>query len=81
MPDIYDKTICATELAIRNQILEKIDSGWSPCASFEIPEKVGGQPREDIESLYTDSPEGETSVTSTASFLKKEIDISKLDED
>ena len=41
MPEIYDRTVCVTELEIRNQILEKIDLGWLPCASFEIPKPVG----------------------------------------
>ena len=81
MPELYDKTVCVTELAIRNQILDKIDQGWLPCASFEIPKQVGNQKECELESLNSESSAGETSVTPTASFLKKEVDISQLDED
>ena len=80
IPDLYERTVCVTELAIRNQILEKIDQGWTPCASFEIPKPIEKKATSDLDSLVTESPAGETSVASTASYLSEEVDISKLEE-
>ena len=79
MPEFYDRTVCVTELAIRNQILEKIDKGWLPCASFEIPNTTDNITARKLDSIVIDSPEGETSVTSTAPFLRSEVDIADLD--
>ena len=36
MPDRYDKAVCATELRLRNEILEKIRPGWRPRNEFEL---------------------------------------------
>ena len=80
MPGIYDRMVCVAEHAIRNQILEKIDLGRLPCSSFEIPNPIENKADADLDSLRSESPAGETSVTSTASFLREEVDISKLEE-
>ena len=41
MPELYDRAVCATELALRNDILRSItEDGWRPAPSFEIPGNV-----------------------------------------
>ena len=40
MSDNYDRTLCATELKIRDNILKEIKSGRVPCNAFEVP--MGG---------------------------------------
>ena len=36
-PDRYDRAECATELHLRDKIIEKIQSGWRPAGAFELP--------------------------------------------
>ena len=74
MPDRYDRATCATELRLRNEILTKVATGWRPTESFEVP-NTGNEPTGDTQ---VDSGTDTTSVTSTASFLKQEIDISDI---
>ena len=38
MPDLYDRSACATELRLRGEILERIRKGvWKPTNAFETP--------------------------------------------
>ena len=79
MPNLYDRAVCATELNLRNQILQKLHSGWTPTHAFEIPNE--GTATQETKKVLAESSADTTSVTSTASFAKKEVDISKLEED
>ena len=37
MPNRYDRSACATELRLRDNILDNIRRGWSPAIQYEIP--------------------------------------------
>ena len=70
MPERYDKAECATELRLREGILEKIRTGWRPSGAFELPTEVkaGATPS---------SSESETSSTSIHD--PREENIAELD--
>ena len=38
MPDLYDRSTCATELRIRNEVIAKIRDGWGPVGKFQLPD-------------------------------------------
>ena len=82
MPDRYDRAICATELRLRNEILNKVATGWRPTEAYEVPNSqwgIQGDSQADTQvDTQVKSDSDSTSVTSTASFLKEEIDISNL---
>ena len=79
MPDKYDRAICATELRLRNEILEKVRTeSWRPTDSFEIPVRNTKIEKAGIVSDDESPSMSSTSETSTASHLKEEIDISDL---
>ena len=40
MPGRYDRSVCATELLLRNTIIQKVVEGWTLAPSFRIPETV-----------------------------------------
>ena len=40
MPNVYDRAFCVTELRLRNNILQKIQNGWVPTQSFEVPMEI-----------------------------------------
>ena len=63
MPDLYDRAVCATELRLRDEILNKIREGWSPSLPFETPgkEKAGS---EDAETSSASSTSETSSVIS-----------------
>ena len=45
MPNVYDRAVCAAELRLRGDILNRIDSGWRPAPAFEVPSQgVGATP-------------------------------------
>ena len=37
MPDLYDRATCATELRLRDEILQRIREGWAPAGPYEVP--------------------------------------------
>ena len=46
MPDRYDRAYCATELRLRNSVLQRVADGWCPAHAFEVPndpEEKGGR--------------------------------------
>ena len=47
MCNTYDRAVCATELRLRGNILNKIDGGWRPSPAFEVPNssQEGAPPR------------------------------------
>ena len=76
MPDRYDRAICAAELRLMSEILAKIAAGWRPTAAFEVPNTQQDTPGDTQVGPESDS----ASVTSTASFLKEEVNIADLDD-
>ena len=72
MPDRYDRSVCATELATRSGILTEMSQGWRPAREFEIPDAPGIKLGSDSDSV--------ASETSDGTLSSKEVDISKLDE-
>ena len=70
--------MCATELNLRNQILDKIHSGWKPAQAFEIPSQDGKEEDKEVVPLAESSADS-TSYTSVASFVRNDISI--LEED
>ena len=38
IPERYDRAVCATELLLRNAIIQKFVSGWDLTPSFHLPE-------------------------------------------
>ena len=52
MPERYDRIVCATELFLRNTIIQKVADGWAIVQSFHIPEsppnerRIGKTPEE-----------------------------------
>ena len=40
MPERYDRSVCATELLLRNTIIQKVVGGWAIAPSFHLPETV-----------------------------------------
>ena len=40
MPERYDRAVCATELLLRNTIIQRFVSGWGLTPSFHLPETV-----------------------------------------
>ena len=73
MPEKYDRTFCVSELKIRDDILQELNKGWTPEDNFEIPTKK----KEERDELET-SPAGDTSVVTTPSDMRSEVDISKI---
>ena len=80
MPNLYDRAACATEIKLRNKVLEHINAGWVPAQAFEIPNPPG--PTQASTARIADSSADTTSVSPTSSSGRsKKQDISKLDED
>ena len=67
MPDTYDRAVCAVELRLRNSILNRVDDGWQPADSFEVPDD-GARKGEELQSSSSDS----TPQSPTASFIARE---------
>ena len=40
MPDRYDRAECATELRLRSEIIEKLNSGRRPTKAYEVPPTI-----------------------------------------
>ena len=40
MPERYDRSVCASELLLRNTIVNKIVNGWTVAPSFHLPQTV-----------------------------------------
>ena len=82
MCNVYDRAVCATELTLRDNILNKIDGGWRPAPAFEIPnsQTEGGAPVTQEECV--ESSEESTSETSTAEDVKNQRinDITQLND-
>ena len=38
MPERYDRSVCASELLLRNTIVNKIVNGWTVAPSFHLPQ-------------------------------------------
>ena len=74
MPDRYDRGVCVTELRLRDEILGQVNDGWKPQKAFEVPRP----PKKNTKTQPIDSETDTTSVTSTASQFKEEIDIADL---
>ena len=74
MPDRYDRGICVTELRLRDEILGQVKDGWRPQKAFEIPTS-----KDKIQNEAKESESDSTSVTSTASQFKTEVNIADLD--
>ena len=81
MRNTYDRAVCATELRLRDSILNKIDGGWRPAPAFEIPNP---QERADAQDTHSraESSADSTSYTSTAEDIKEERinDIAQLND-
>ena len=45
MPDRYDRSVCASELLLRNTIIRQMAAGWDMAASFHLPSTVAGHVR------------------------------------
>ena len=43
MPEVYDRATRATELRLRDEILEKVRKGWEPAGPFELSQKPKGK--------------------------------------
>ena len=67
MPDRYDRAVCATELLLRNTIIQKVVSGWELAASFHLPLTVPGGIRigKDVDDTLDPAPTGDPSDPST----------------
>ena len=79
MPDHYDRATCATELRLRRENSEKArEQNWKQIGSYEIPPQKPKTAREGDGSEDESSSVSSTSVTSTASFLKKGENIADL---
>ena len=50
MPDMYGRSACAAELALRDSVIQSIREGWRPVSSFEIPTAPGAPEKEACES-------------------------------
>ena len=59
-------------LGVRSDIMKQIDGGWKPCDEYEVPSK--GKKTD----VPAESSCSETSIVSTPSHLRAEVDISKL---
>ena len=63
MPDLYDRATCATELRLRDDILERIRTAWQPVGPFEVPNinAGAGQGAEspDVSSTSAETAEAE----------------------
>ena len=79
MINLYDRAVCAAELNLSNQILNKIHAVRTPTHAFEVPNEgtAAQETKKPLEEYSVDS----ASVASTSSPAKKEIDISKLEDD
>ena len=66
MPDRYDRAECATELRLRSEIIEKLNSGWRPTKAYEVPPTTLADERlcKNENKTDTESDTDETSVTS-----------------
>ena len=72
MPDRYGRALCATELRLRGDVINRINRGWRPTGAFEVPPS---QEKGPSDTSSCDS----TSVTSTASsVLRKREAITDL---
>ena len=82
MCNTYDRAICATELRLRDSILNKIDGDWRPVPAFEVPNssQEGGAPQDG--RSCAESSADSTSYTSTAADVKDERinDITRLND-
>ena len=68
MPDRYDRSVCAIELRLRDEISERIRKGvWKPTNAFETPSQSKG-----------DNNLAESSSASSTSELSSEEDITDL---
>ena len=68
MPDLYDRSVCATELRLRDEIFEKIRSGvWKPTNAFETPGRGAN-----------DDTKAESSSASSTSGNSSDEDITDL---
>ena len=71
MPDLYDRAICATELRLRDEILNRIRSGgWEPSNAFETPGKK--------KPIETKAETKSNSSVSDTSSLSSDEDITDL---
>ena len=62
MPERYDRSTCATELLLRNTIVQQIVGGWSMAPAYHLPETVTGHVRI--------GKENDTTVKGTSDALK-----------
>ena len=60
MNDRYDRSVCASELLIRNAIIQKMVSGLAMVGSFHLPDTVPGTER--IGKAQTKAPTVENSL-------------------
>ena len=42
MPERYGRSVCSTELQLRNTIVHKFATGWEPADAYHIPTTVAG---------------------------------------
>ena len=68
MPERYDRSVCASELMIRNTIAQNIASGWEIAPAYHLPTTVTGHtqigkteetPLLGTQLTQTDTPIGE----------------------
>ena len=45
MPERYDRIVCASELMLRNKIVQRIDAGWGVAPAYRLPATVAGHLR------------------------------------
>lgn len=69
MPDRYDRSVCATELALRRKIVCRIEKGRRRASPYEIP-KNEGRTQPDLAESSAES----TSESSTTSELVRQLE-------
>ena len=62
MPAAYDRQKCVTELRLRNDVVQRIKSGWTPTCDFELPFK---HPHK-TDEIKSDAEETDTSSASSS---------------
>lgn len=74
MPDRYDRSVCATELALRDNIVTRIEKGRGPAPPYEIPSKSNTKARD----LADCSAESTSESPTMSEFARAKEDISDL---
>ena len=74
VPDRYDRSVCATELSLRDKIATRIEKGWRPALPYEIPTRGKEVTREMADS----SAESTSGSSAISEIVRKREDISDI---